>query len=101
MKAGNPGKLFPCSFEGISKPSYNTSWMGLGDTVGLVGVSQISQLRLCVLDLVSFIGARQVAQSCPILYDPMDCRTPGSSVHGALQARTLEWVAISSSGGSF
>ena len=57
MKAGNPGNLFPCSFAGISKPSYNTSWMGLGDTVGLVGVTQISQLRLCALDLVSFIGA--------------------------------------------
>lgn len=34
-KAGNPGNLFPCSFAGISKPSYNSSWMGLGDTVGL------------------------------------------------------------------
>ena len=50
MKARNPGNLFPCSFAGISKPSYNTSWMGLGDTVGLVGVTQISQLRLCALD---------------------------------------------------
>ena len=40
------------------------------------------------------------AQSCPTLCDPMDCRLPGSSVHGILQARTLEWVAISSSRGS-
>ena len=31
----------------------------------------------------------------PILHDPMDCRRPASSVHGILQARTLEWVAIS------
>ena len=30
------------------------------------------------------------AQSCLTLYDPMDCRPPGSSVHGILQARTLE-----------
>ena len=29
--------------------------------------------------------------------DPMDCNPPGSSVHGILQVRTLEWVAISSS----
>ena len=36
-----------------------------------------------------------VAQSCPTLCDPMDCSPPGSSVHGLLQARTLEWVAIS------
>ena len=35
------------------------------------------------------------------LYDPMDCSPPGSSVHGILQARILEWVAISSSRGSF
>ena len=37
-------------------------------------------------------------QSCPILCDPMDCSLPGFSVHGILQARTLEWVAISFSG---
>ena len=37
----------------------------------------------------------EVAQSCPTLCDPMDCSPPGSSVHGILQARILEWVAIS------
>ena len=31
----------------------------------------------------------------PILYDPMDCSPPGSSVHGILQARIPEWVAMS------
>ena len=36
-----------------------------------------------------------VAQLCLTLCDPMDCSPPGSSVHGILQARTLEWVAIS------
>ena len=34
------------------------------------------------------------------LCDPMDCSLPGSSVHGIFQARILEWVAISYSGGS-
>ena len=34
-------------------------------------------------------------QSCLTLCDPMDCSPPGSSVHGILQARTLEWVVIS------
>ena len=33
-------------------------------------------------------------QSCPTLWDPIDCSLPGSSVHGILQARILEWVAI-------
>ena len=35
-----------------------------------------------------------VAQSCPTLCNPRDCSPPGSSVHGILQARILEWVAI-------
>ena len=42
-----------------------------------------------------------VAQSCPTLCDPFDCRPPGSSVRGIYQARILKWVAISSSRGSF
>ena len=36
----------------------------------------------------------EVAQSCLILRDPMDCSRPGSSVHGIFQARVLEWGAI-------
>ena len=35
-----------------------------------------------------------VAQSCPTLSDPMDCSLPGSSIHGILQARVLEWGPI-------
>ena len=38
-----------------------------------------------------------VAQSCPTLCDPIDGSPPGSAVPGILQARTLEWVALSSS----
>ena len=41
-----------------------------------------------------------VTQSCPALCDPMDCSLPGSAVRGILQARILEWVAISFSRGS-
>ena len=33
-----------------------------------------------------------VTQSCPTLCDPMDCNPPGSSIHGILQARILEWL---------
>ena len=36
----------------------------------------------------------EVAQSCPTLQDPRDCSPPGSSVHGILQARVLQWGAI-------
>ena len=42
----------------------------------------------------------EVAESCPTLCDPVDCSLPGSSVHGILQARILEWVTISFSRGS-
>ena len=42
-----------------------------------------------------------VTQSCLTLYNPMDCSPPGSPVHGILQARILEWVAISFSRGSY
>ena len=37
---------------------------------------------------------REVAQLCPTLGDPMDCSLPGSSIHGILQARVLEWGSI-------
>ena len=40
-------------------------------------------------------AAAKSLQSCPTLCDPMDCSPPGSAVSGILQARTLEWVAIS------
>ena len=40
-------------------------------------------------------AAAKSLQSCPTLCDPIDGSPPGSPVHGILQARTLEWVAIS------
>ena len=42
----------------------------------------------------------EVAKSCPTLCNPMDCSPPGSSLHGILQARVLEWVVISFCRGS-
>ena len=41
--------------------------------------------------------AAKLLQSCPTLFNPMDCCPPGSSVHRILQARILEWVAMPSS----
>ena len=40
-------------------------------------------------------AAAKSLQSCPTLWDPIDGSPPGSPVPGILQARTLEWVAIS------
>ena len=41
-----------------------------------------------------YISESEVTQSCPTLCGPMDCSLPGSSTHGILQARVLEWGAI-------
>jgi len=48
-----------------------------------------------VLLLTAAAAAAKSLQSCPILCDPIDSSPPGSPVPGILQARTLEWVAIS------
>ena len=46
-------------------------------------------------DLLALVLSHiQLLQSCLTLCDPMDCSLPGSSVHGILQARILEWVVI-------
>ena len=42
----------------------------------------------------------KLVQWCLTLCDPMDCSPPGSSAHGILQVRILEWVALPSSRGS-
>ena len=39
-------------------------------------------------------GESEVAESCLTLSDPMDCSPTGSSIHGIIQARVLEWGAI-------
>ena len=64
----------------------------------------LSNLQISLLLLVIYLS---LLCDCPLsrficvqLCDPMDCSLPGSSVHGILQARILEWVAISYSRGS-
>ena len=53
-----------------------------------------------VLAIVKTPSHAESLQWCLTLSDPMDCSPPNSSVHGILQARILEWVAISFSMGS-
>ena len=61
------------------------------DHEGKVPFSSYSVKSVCVC---------LVTQSCLTLCDPMDCNLPDSSVHGILQARILEWVAMPFSRGS-
>ena len=56
----------------------------------------ICVIRYNMLGLAVYMGAKSL-QSCPTLCNRMDCSPPGSSVHGILQIRILEWVAMSSS----
>ena len=65
---------------------------------GCSTVSSRGNASLCgwgqCCSLVFYLLCALAAQSCPALRDPMDCSLPGSSVHGILQARTLELVAV-------
>ena len=59
---------------------------------------KIIGFKLLFMPLINFSAAAAAAksfQSCPILCDPIDGSPPGSPVPGILQARTLEWAAIS------
>ena len=68
-------------------------------------ISQIEKDKYCTLPLICGIhkikqtaaaaAAAKLLQSCPTLCHPIDGSPPGSPVPGILQARTLEWVAIS------
>ena len=62
-------------------------------------VFKVSKDKLILL--LAAAAAAKSLQSCPPLCDPTDSSPPGSSVPGILQARILEWVAISFSRGSF
>ena len=78
----------PCCFKAfvlIESPSLGTTSYTLGCPSSL----RTGLHTECVLV--------QSLWSCPTPGYPMDCSPPGSSVHGILQARILEWVAISSS----
>ena len=54
----------------------------------------------CSFSILFHYSLLLVSPSCLTLCDTMDCSLPGSSAHGILQARILEWVAMSSSRGS-
>ena len=70
---------------------------------GIVSLNSLSIFSLLMYrnardfyqQITAAAAAAKSLQSCPTLCDPMDCSLPGSSVPGILQARTLEWVAIS------
>ena len=72
---------------------------GCGNVCGCGCVGVVVGVWVCMV--VCECVCVLVAQSCLTLCDSMDCSPPGSSVHGILQARILEWVAMPSSRGSY
>ena len=83
----------------------SVSFMGTG-WCHFIGLLEGPESRVMMLGDIGMIALSPChihcmhAQSCLALCDPMDCNPPGSSVHGILQARILEWVAMPSSRGS-
>ena len=63
-------------------------------TVPRVG-QNVKNLELSHMASGNAAAAAKSLQSCPTLCDPIDSSPPGSPIPGILQARTLEWVAIS------
>ena len=86
--------------EGGRIPTFSLDRLGLTDTSsrkppGLVLTLDSHSMSPIVLKVDVL-----VTQLCLTLCDPLDCSPPAASVHGILQARILEWVAISFSRGS-
>ena len=70
--------------------------MTTGKTIALTRGTFIGKVMSLLFNMLSAAAAAAKSlQSCPTLCDPIDGSPPGSLVPGILQARTLEWVAIS------
>ena len=68
----------------------------MGDTMNVGGKGYMG--NLLILPPLSFVCMYdQLLQLCLTLCNPMDCSPPGSSVHGILQAKILEWISMLSS----
>ena len=104
VKIPNTTVHFPASFEAWSECASSNNPSATNASAGAPFFSCTSGVNLppppWALFLSQGVCVCSIAQSCPTLCNVMDCSLPGSSVHGTLQARILEWVAIPSSRGS-
>ena len=80
------------------KPIYGLNKCGCIDYINKIFLKYVWKRSYFLIVLFNCVVLCLDAQLCPTLCDPMECSLPGSSVHGILQARTLEWVALPSPG---
>ena len=81
----DPGVTIACSTDQkVTSPLIRTLWL-----------KPTASLRLLLIEVSAAAAAAKSLQSCPTPCDPIDGSPPGSPVPGILQARILEWVAIS------
>ena len=102
VRAVQPSPLSPSSPPALnlSQPQGLVQWVRCSHHVAKVLELQLQHQSFQWIFRVDYAAAAAAAkslQSCPTLWDPIDGSPSGSSVPGILQARTLEWVAISSS----
>ena len=80
----------------MTRTKYSNSLYSV--TIRLLAIEK-SLIQISAISLtphrILFAAATKLLQSCPTLCDPIDGCPPGSPIPGILQARTLEWVAIS------
>ena len=79
---------------GIKIARRNTNNLRYADDTTLMAESK-EELKSLLMKVKAAATAAKSLQSCPTLCDPIDSSPSGSTVPGILQARTLEWVAIS------
>ena len=85
------GTLLHCWWEfKLVQPLWQMVWRFLKIKIELPCVCVCARARACA----------KLLQSCPTLWDPVDYTLPGSSAHGVLQTRILEWISIAYSRGS-
>ena len=90
------GLCMACFFFRVLTSPFQRNLLCHPSKVGITSTKTFFILLTCFIFLTAFAIAKSL-QSCPTLCDPIDGSPPGPAVPGILQARTLEWVAVSSS----
>ena len=79
--------------SGITLPGPDRNHLWTWIHMCAISVAQTLVIGLTSGNLAAAAAATKSLQSCPTLWDPMDCSLPGSSAQGIFQARVLEWGA--------